>query len=233
MTGTLHGLGVGPGDPELLTLKALRILQAVPVIAYPVLGKTPSFAREIVAGHLSGRQREIAMEVPLGGHHRTGAAYDAAAARIAEALGAGDDVAVLCEGDPMLYGSFIYIRARLIDRFECEIIPGVSSLTAAPARLGHPIAAGDDCVAILPATLPDDVLARRLADADSAVIMKLGRHLPRIRALLGRLGLAGRADYIERATLPGERAMPLTDLADDPAPYFSMILVRPAAGDRR
>ena len=225
MTGRLLGLSVGPGDPELLTLKALRLLKAAPVIAFPRLGQAPSFARRIVAEHLTGDQREIGFEVPLGGHGGTDAAYDRAAAEIANALDAGDDVAVLCEGDAFLYGSFIYLWSRLADRYGYEIIPGVSSLAAAPARLARPLAAGNDSVAILPATLDDTILAERLAGADAAIIMKLGRHLPRIRRLLARLGLEGRAHYIERATLPNEIVQPLRDLGAAPAPYFSMILV--------
>ncbi len=225
MAGRLLGLGVGPGDPELLTLKALRLLKAAPVIAFPCLGDSPSFARAIVSDYLSGDQREIAINVPLGGHGGTDAAYTSAAAEIATALDGGDDVAVLCEGDAFLYGSFMYLWSRLSDRYGCEIVPGVSSLLAGPARLARPLAAGNDIVTILPAPLDDAVLAARLADADSAVIMKLGRHLPRIHRLLARLGLEGRSHYIERATLPNEICQPLNALGPAPAPYFSMIVV--------
>lgn len=225
MAGRLLGLGVGPGDPELLTLKALRLLKSAAVIAYPRLGDSPSFARQIVARHLRGDQREIVFEVPLGGHGGTDAAYDAAAVRIAGVLDAGDDVAVLCEGDAFLYGSFMYLWSRLADRYGCEIVPGVSSLLAGPARLARPLAAGNDIVVILPAPLEDAILAERLKGADSAVIMKLGRHLPRVRRLLARLGLEGRAHYIERATLPNEILQPLSNLGDISGPYFSMILV--------
>lgn len=226
MAGTLYGVGVGPGDPELLTLKAARLLASVPVVAYPRLGRMPSFARKIVAAHLTAGQAEIAFEVPLGGHELTLATYDAAAGSIGEVLARGDDVAVLCEGDPMVYGSFVYLHSRLADRYATEIVSGISSITATPARLGRPLAVGDETVVILPATLPDDVLEARMQAQDCIVIMKLGRHLARIRALLDRLGLTDDADYIERATLPDERCSPLAVLDADPAPYFSMIIIR-------
>lgn len=229
---TLYGVGVGPGDPELVTLKALRVIRAAPVLAYPQLGPMPSFARAIVAPHLTGgSRREIAVRVPLAPAEATAAAYDAAASEIAAELDGGTDVAVLCEGDPFLYGSFIALWSRLRDRFECEIIPGVSSLMAAPARLGHPLATGAECVAVVPGTLDDAALESRIAAADSVAILKVGRHLARLRALIERLGLIGQAHYIERATLEAERAMPLADLGEADAPYFSMILIarRPGA----
>lgn len=228
--GRLIGLGIGPGDPELLTLKALRYLHACPVIAYPQLGDTPSFARAIVSPHIEAgkgnkAQIEISFSVPLGGHEATANAYDKAAEKIAEALEAKGDVAVLCEGDAFFYGSFMYLWSRLADRFDCEIVPGVSSLMAAPARMQRPLAAGNDIVTILPAILDDDVLAARLKATDSAVIMKLGRHLPRIRQLIKSLGLEARAHYIERATLPNEEVRALSEIGDAAAPYFSMILI--------
>lgn len=229
--GTLFGLGVGPGDPELITVKALRILRAVPVVAYPVLGGLPGFARAIVSAHLRPGQREIAMEIPLSGHDATRDAYDAGAQAVAGALDSGHDVAVLCEGDALFYGSFGYLLARLDNRYTCEIIPGVSSLMAAPARLGRAMVSGNDILCVLPGTLDDDILKTRLTQGSPAVIIKVGRHLARLRALLQTLGLAERAHYIERATLENETTLPLAQ-AVGKAPYFSMILIEGDSGGR-
>ncbi len=144
--GTVYGIGVGPGDPELVTLKALRILRAAPVVAYPApladgqLGE--SFARSIVAQFLTGAQREIAIGVPMAPERFPAQdVFDRAASEIGGEVAAGRDVAVLCQGDPFFYGSFIYLFARLAARFPVEIVPGVSSLTACAAAAGLPLAA--------------------------------------------------------------------------------------------
>lgn len=225
-----YGVGVGPGDPELMTVKACRVIGAAPVIAYPQLGGAPSTARQIAAGWLNGGQREIVMRVPLGSGAARAAAYDVAAGEIAEALEGGASVAILCEGDPLVYGSFIALWERLRPRFECEIIPGISSILAGPARLAMPLVRGDDCLSVVPGTLDDAALERRLVGDGSVAIVKVGRHAGRLKALIGRLGLMQRAHYIERATLASERQMPLAALDAAEAPYFSMIVI---AGGRR
>ncbi len=224
--GTLYGLGVGPGDPELLTLKALRLLRACPVIAYPAPEEGSSFARSIVAPHLPGNQREIEIRMPLSADRFPAAeAYDRAAEAIGAELDAGNDVAVLCQGDPFLYGSFQYLFGRMADRFSVVVVPGVSSITASAAALRMSLAARDDVVTVIPATLGDDRLEAAIAAADAVAILKLGRHFSKVRAILEKLGLVGRARYIERATLDGQTITPLA--AVDPArvPYFSMILM--------
>lgn len=226
MSARLYGLGLGPGDPELITLKALRILRQVPVIAYPAPDDGPSFARSIVAHRLSPAQREIVIRVPMEiARFPAQEAYDRAAAEIAGELEAGRDVALLCQGDPLFYGSFMYLFGRLGARFPCEIVPGVSSLGACAAAAGFPLAARDDALAVLPAGLDDAELARRLEACEAAAIIKLGRHFARIRELLGRLGLAGKARYVERASLASERVLPLDKVDPETAPYFSMILL--------
>ena len=196
-----------------------------------MLGGLPGFARSIVAAHLSPDQREIAMAIPLTGDDATSAAYDVAAQAVASALDNGDDVAVLCEGDALFYGSFVYLLGRLDKRYACEIIPGVSSLMAAPARLGRSLVSGNDILTVLPGTLDDTALSARLEQADAAVIIKVGRHLARIKALLQGLGLLDRARYIERATLENEVALPLAQAGGD-APYFSMIVIENGGGRR-
>lgn len=226
MTGRLYGLGVGPGDPELITLKALRLLRSAAVVAYPTLEEGASFARSIVAQYLSEEQQELPIRVPMTtAREPAQQAYDGAAAEMAEHLAAGRDVAVLCEGDPFFYGSFMYLFGRLAERFPVEVVPGVSSLTACAAVLGQPLAARNDVLTVLPAPLPDETLKARLAEVEAAAIIKLGRHLPRVRALIAAEGLTERARYVERATLPDQHLVPLAEVGEVAAPYFSMILV--------
>ena len=225
MTGTLYGIGVGPGDAELITLKALRILRSCPVIAYPAPENGASMARAIAAPHLSGGQTEIAIRMPLdAGHAPMEAAYDRAAGAIAGHLDAGRDVAALCEGDPFFYGSFMYLFGRLAGGHRVEVVPGVSSLVAGPAALGAPLAARDDTLLVAPATLAEDVLRARLEGVDAAVIIKLGRHLAKVRRVLDGLGLTARAHYVEHATMADQRTAPLAE-AGPRAPYFSMVVV--------
>ncbi|MDP7344377.1 MAG: precorrin-2 C(20)-methyltransferase [Alphaproteobacteria bacterium] len=223
--GTLYGLGVGPGDPELLTLKALRILRAAPVLAYPAPPKGDSMARAIAAPHLPGGQTEIAIRMPLDAARFPAEEVYAAAARdIAGHLEAGRDVAALCEGDPFFYGSFMYLFVRLTPAHSVEVVPGVSSPMACAAALGAPLAARNDVLSVLPAPLAEDLLKARLAECDAAAIVKVGRHVAKVRRVLRELGLEARARYIERAGLAAERILPLSEAAD-PAPYFSMVLV--------
>jgi precorrin-2/cobalt-factor-2 C20-methyltransferase len=228
MTGRLYGIGVGPGDPELMTLKAIRILAAVPVIAYPAPDPGESAARAIAAEFIPAGRIEIAIRVPMRPGRMPVEIYDRAAEAISGHLQAGRDVGVLCEGDPFFYGSFMYLHDRLARRFPCTIVPGVTSLTACAAASGKPLVRREDVLSVLPATLPDAQLQRRLADSDAAAILKVGRHLPRLREMLARLGLSGRAIYVAHATRPDERVVPLSELADDEAPYFSMILISKA-----
>ena len=150
--------------------------------------------------------------------------YDAAASAIAAELRRGRDVAVLCQGDPFFYGSFIYLFARLAAAHEVEIVPGVSSLAAVAAAARWPLAVRTDVLAVIPAPLDDDTLASRISCAEAIAIIKLGRHFARVRDLLDRLGLAAHARYVERASLASERVLPLDQVAPETVPYFSMIL---------
>jgi len=226
VTGRVWGLGVGPGDPELITLKALRILRNAPVVAYPAPDDGSSFARGIVARWLSPVQIELAIRIPMeAARFPAQTVYDQAALDIASHLDAGRDVAVLCQGDPFFYGSFMYLFGRLSERFRCEIVPGVSSLGACAAAAGFPLAARNDVLSIVPATLIDDDLTQRLSACDAAAIIKLGRNFARVRNLLERLGLAAHAHYIEHATLPTARVQKLGEVDPGLAPYFSMILL--------
>jgi precorrin-2/cobalt-factor-2 C20-methyltransferase len=224
-SGRLYGLGVGPGDPELLTLKALRLLREVPIVAYPAPEHGDSFARAIVAAWIGGHQREIAIRFPMRPGPPPIAIYDAAAVALAAELDCGHDVALLCQGDPFFYGSFINLFTRLAGRYPIEIVPGVCSLTACAAAAALPLVSRDKTLVVIPATLDEAELARRLGDADAAAIVKLGRHVAKVRRVLDRLGLIDGAVYIEHATLADQRVAPLACIAPEEAPYFSMALV--------
>lgn len=229
MTGNLIGVGLGPGAPDLLTLRAARLIEAARVIAYPALPGTESFARRIAAGFIAEGTHEIVMDVPMTRDRGPAqAAYDLGASRISEALDTGEDVVVLCEGDPFFYGSFMYLYARLSDRYNVEVVPGITSVAASAAQAHVPLTARNEVLATLPAPLDSDALRQHMEQADSFVVMKLGRHLDRIRDLIAELGLLDNATYIERATLAEEVILPLAE-APDPAPYFSMILVTKGA----
>jgi precorrin-2/cobalt-factor-2 C20-methyltransferase len=225
MSGTLFGIGVGPGDPELLTLKAARRLATAAVVAYPAPLVGESLARSIVAAHLRPGIEEIALRMPFVAGHRPDDAYDAGAAAIAGHLAAGRDVAVLCEGDPLLFGSFIYLLARLGHGFPVEIVPGVSSVTACAAVAAHPLTIRDDALVIVPATRPEAEIEALLAVAEAAAIMKVGRHLEKVRRVLQRLGLANAALCIERAGQPGQRIRRLDEVEAGELPYFAIILL--------
>jgi precorrin-2/cobalt-factor-2 C20-methyltransferase len=224
-SGRLYGLGVGPGDPELLTLKALRLLRAVPVVAYPAPEYGNSFARSIVAAWIERHQREIAIRFPTRPGPPPVEIYDGAAAELAAELEDGRDVALLCQGDPLFYGSFINVFTRLAGRYQIEIVPGVSSLTACAAAAATPLVSRDDTLAVIPATLDEDQITARLAASESVAIVKLGRHIAKVRRVLDRLGLLDGAVCIEHATLPTQRVAPFACINPDLAPYFSMVLI--------
>lgn len=225
-SGTLFGLGVGPGDPELITMKSLRLLRAVPVIAYPAPEQGDSLARGIVAPHLPGGQTEIAMRMPMvASRFPAQEVYDRAAGEIGGHLAAGRDVAVLCEGDPFFYGSFMYLFERMAADFSVEVVPGVSSLTACAAALDAPLAARNDVLSVVPATLPADDIAARLNTADAVALIKVGRHFGKLRSILDTLGLTAHARYVQHATMASQIVLPLDSVTPEEVPYFSMILV--------
>ncbi len=225
MPGKLYGLGIGPGDPELLTLKAHRLLTTVPVVAYPQLPSGKAVARSIVAEFI--RPGQIELPLPLSIHATRSAQgdYDRAAQAIAPFLEQGQDVAVLCEGDPMLYGSFMYLFNRLSQRFTTEVVPGISSILASASMLGTPLVYRQDVLMVLPATLEADILRDRLAVADAAVILKLGRHFAKVRQILRELGLLERSHYLEHATLPSQKILPIETVDPEQVPYWALILI--------
>jgi precorrin-2/cobalt-factor-2 C20-methyltransferase len=232
--GRLIGIGVGPGDPELLTLKALRALGSADVVAHFAKAGRASHARAVVAAHLRAGIEELALHYPMTTEHPRACAayrdairdfYDASAESLAARLDAGRVVAVISEGDPLFYGSYMHLHVRLNARYPTEIIPGVTGMSGCWSAVGSPIAQGDDVFTVLPGTLSQHELERRLADADAAVVMKLGRHLGKVRRALDCAGLLARAIYVERGTTADAVTMPLADKADDEAPYFAIVLV--------
>jgi len=239
--GRCFGVGVGPGDPELLTLKAARLLDECAAIAYFRAVKRESNARRIVAQHLDRGQIELPLVYPV----TTEAVapdlyetllvdfYDESAKRVAEVLDDGCDVAVLCEGDPFFFGSYMYLHHRLSSRYEVQVVPGVSSAVAGAAAIGIPLGARNEVLTVLSGVLPVHELAQRIANADTAVILKVGRNLERVRDAVTKAGCLDRAYYVERATMDGERVAPLAEVGVDGAPYFSMVVVPSMLAFRR
>jgi precorrin-2/cobalt-factor-2 C20-methyltransferase len=230
----LIGVGVGPGDPDLMTLKATHVLGEADVIVHFAKAGNTSHSRAIAAQHLRTGVTELPLLYPLttelpkcSNSYRDALRdfYDEAAAKIAAHLEAERVVAVICEGDPMFYGSYMHLHARLASRFSTEIVAGVTGMSGCWSAAGMPIAQGDDVFTVLPATLPEDELARRLRDADAAVVMKIGRHLPKIRRALQTSGRLARAIYVERGTMANAKMIPLAAKPDDDAPYFAVVLV--------
>ncbi|WP_326810945.1 precorrin-2 C(20)-methyltransferase [Streptomyces scopuliridis] len=232
--GRLYGVGLGPGDPSLMTVRAVQVIAEADVIAYHSARHGRSIARSIAAGQLRPDHIEEPLVYPVttgttdhpGGYQ--GAMdefYAESAARLAAHLDAGRTVAVLAEGDPLFYGSYMHMHKRLADRYPTEVIPGVTSVSAAAARLGTPLVEGEEVLTILPGTLPEEELTARLASADSAVVMKLGRTFPAVRRAVERAGRLADARYVERATMSGERTGALADTDPESVPYFSVAVL--------
>src|SRR6478735_6155027 len=238
--GLLYGVGLGPGDPELITLKAARLIGAADVVAFHSGTHGRSIARSIAAGLLPPGVIEEALVYPVttgdtahpnGYQGAIADFYDRSAERLATHLTAGLTVVVLCEGDPLFYGSYMYLHDRLSPRFAAEVVPGVTSVSAAAAAAGLPLVRHEDVLTILPGTLPTPELARRLADTQGAAIMKLGRTFPAVLQALAQAGRLGDALYIERASSAREAVRPVADVDPAAVPYFSVVIV-PGRGRR-
>ncbi|MBA3529531.1 MAG: precorrin-2 C(20)-methyltransferase, partial [Propionibacteriaceae bacterium] len=233
-TGRLYGVGVGPGDPELITLKAARLIASADVVAYHSGTAGRSIARSIAADLI---QADVIEELliypvtvgetdhPLGYYGAIDDFYQASAERLMKHLDAGRTVVVLAEGDPLFYSSYMYLHDRIAGSFPCEVVPGVTSVSAAAAAWATPLARHEDVLTILPGTLPVAELARRLADTDAAAIMKLGRTFAGVREALAQAGRLNDALYVERASTGAETTRPVAEIDPATVPYFSMILV--------
>lgn len=237
--GTLYGVGLGPGDPELMTLKAARVLRDTRLISYFSKGGKTGHARTIMASYITPDHEEMPLVYPVTTEYPVtdpryclliGEFYRQAGERIAARLQAGEDVAVLCVGDPFFYGSFMHLYRRLADKFPCQVVAGVTAMAGCWAAAGTPVTYGNDIFAVLPATLDMAQLTERLRATDAAVIMKLGRNFAKVKLAISNAGLIDRATYIEYGTMEAERIIRVKDKTDDDAPYFSLIII---AGDGR
>jgi precorrin-2/cobalt-factor-2 C20-methyltransferase len=232
--GTVFGVGVGPGDPELVTVKAASLLARTHVVAFfSKRGKT-SNAFAAAERYLHPESERLPLIYPYtveiaANHPRYIAAladfYAESAAVIAQRLGAGRDVAVLCEGDPFFYGSYLHLHQRLASEHRCVVIPGITSFAGCAARAGLPLVSTDRVFSIVPGTLPEAELEARLATGDPTAIIKLGRNFGKVKAVLERLGRARGAVFAERGTTESERIVPLDEQTGDASIYFSLILV--------
>lgn len=232
--GTVHGVGLGPGDPELMSVRADRLVRGATHVAYFRKAGHPGRARSIVAGMLRADAVEIPMdypvttEIPLDDPAYAACLagfYAGVSARLRDLALSGLDVVVLCEGDPFFYGSFMHLYSRLKGIVPVAVVPAVTGMSAAWTATGIPVTWGDDVLTVLLGTMPEAELARRMADADAIVVMKVGRNLPKVRAALAASGKADRAWLVECASMAEERAVPLSQAGDGVAPYFSIVIV--------
>ena len=225
--------GLGPGDPDLMSLRAARAIGAAAHVAYFRKAGRPGQARRIVEGMLAPGATEYAMEYPVTTELPVDSAeyvlalatfYDHWADRLA-ALAAHQDVLVLCEGDPFFYGSFMHLHSRLQGRAEVEVIPGITGMTGCWTATGQPITWGDDVLTVLMGTLPEDELVRHMQGADALVVMKTGRNLPKVRRALDAAGRLDAAWLVERGTMPQQRVARLAEVDAADCPYFAVVLV--------
>jgi precorrin-2/cobalt-factor-2 C20-methyltransferase len=238
---TLHIVGLGPGDPQLMTLKAARVVQGAPAVAFFAKANRQGIARAIVDGWLSHRCEELRFEYPYTTEIHVDEPqyvnhmenfYDQSAASIAARLDQGKDVALLCEGDPFFYGSAMYMFDRLAARYLTQVIPGVTGFSGCAASARAPLSHGDDVLCVLPGTLDEATLCSRLQASDAVVLMKIGRNLSKVRRAIEAAGSLDRALYIERGTHSDERVTTLAEVTADCAPYFSLIII-PGRRNRR
>ncbi len=232
--GTIYGVGLGPGDPDLMSVKADRLIRAARHVAYFRKAGRAGYARRIVEGLLHADAREHPMEYPVtteisfrdpAYNEMLGAFYAECKRHLRGLAEAGEDVVVLCEGDPFFYGSFMHLYERLKDDVPVEVVPGITGMSGAWTATGIPVTWGDDVLVVLTGTLPEDELTRRMADADALVVMKLGRNLDKVRRALAATGRLEAAWLIEYATMPNQTVRRLIEAPSKPAPYFSMIVV--------
>jgi len=238
--GMLYGIGVGPGDARLMTLRAAGLIRTVDMLAYFAKAGNESNARRVAAPLIGPGRKEMPLLYPVttelpvadpGYKQQIRDFYADAAGLIAERLRAGESVGLLAEGDPFFYGSFMHMWRRLAADFPVEVVPGVTGFSGCSSRARAPLTWGDDVLTVLPGTLDEATLLRRLLETDAAVIIKIGHNIPKVRRAITAANLIDRAIYIERGSMPGERIAPLAEVVDETAPYFSMILI-PGQGRR-
>lgn len=234
MTGTIHGVGLGPGAADLMSVRADRLVRAARHVAYFRKSGRRGHARTIVEGMLRDDVVEYPMDYPVTTeipftdpryNECLSAFYSACTAHILSLVRGGEDVVVLCEGDPFFYGSFMHLHSRLKDHAPVAVVPGITGMSGAWTASGAPITWGDDVLTVAMATLPEAELTRRIAETDALVVMKIGRHLPKLRRAIAAAGREGQAWLVEHAAQSAERVRPLAEVEDAPAPYFSIALI--------
>ena len=223
-------IGVGPGDPDLLTLKAVRLINMADVVVYPVISTGHSRARKTVSEHVDERHQELPFHLPMEVDPAAAQiAYDDVTEKIRQHLEAGATVALLCEGDPFFYGSAIHIYMRLVDDYTTQIVPGVSSLMAGATAAGLPLAVRSDVLKVLPATLDTARLEAELAVCEGAAIIKVGRHFDRVARIIQDNGLGANAIVVSAASQDDQHVVAFNEAVarqnEDARPYFSMILI--------
>jgi precorrin-2/cobalt-factor-2 C20-methyltransferase len=239
-SGTLYGIGVGPGDIRYLTLRAAALVQNVDIVAFFAKRGLQGNARGIVDPLMQAQRGELRLEYPVTNdiptddpayQEQISRFYEQSAQTVSELLRQGKSVGLLAEGDPFFYGSFMHIWRRLNSHFPIEVVPGVTGMSGCWTRANAPITWGDDILSVLPGTLAEEQLTRRLAGTDAAVIMKIGKNLGKVRRAVEAAGLLSRAIYVERGTMSGEKAIPLSECHEACGPYFAMVLI-PGLGRR-
>ncbi|HXH15796.1 MAG TPA: precorrin-2 C(20)-methyltransferase [Sphingomonas sp.] len=231
--GTIHGVGLGPGTQDLMSVRADRLVRGARHIAYFRKAGRAGHARKIVDGMLHDEVVEFPMEYPVTTEIAVtdpryndclSAFYARCIDHLAAIVRAGEDVVVLCEGDPFFYGSFMHLYTRLQAVASVQVVPGITGMSGAWTASGAPIKWGDDVLTVLMGTLPEEDLIRRIRDTDALVVMKIGRHLAKLRRAVAAAGREDEAWLVEHAAMADERVTRLCD-ADAVTPYFSILLI--------
>ena len=232
-SGTVYGVGLGPGAQDLMSVRADRLVRGARHVAYFRKAGRSGQARAIVDGMLAADVVEIPMEYPVTTeipltdpryNDILSAFYSDCTARLRALAMGGDDVVVLCEGDPFFYGSFMHLYTRLKDHLPVQVVPGITGMSGAWTATEQPFTWGDDVLTVLMGTLPEPVLAEKIAQTDALVVMKLGRNLPKLKRALATVGRLTEAWIVEYAQMPQQRVTRLTE-AEAVTPYFSIVLI--------
>ena len=232
--GTIWGVGLGPGDPELMSVRADRLLRGARHVAFFRKKGRDGQARRIARDVLNPQAVEFAMEYPVTTEiafhdprygEMLSAFYADCAAHLKDLSDRGEDIVVLCEGDPFFYGSFMHLHSRLSGCCPVEVVPAITGMSAAWTATGQPVTWGDDVLTVLMATLPEEELARRIADTDALVVMKIGRHLPRVVSARRTAGRLDEAWLIQYAAMENQTVVPLAQACEATVPYFSIVVI--------
>ena len=232
--GKIICVGLGPGDQELMSVKSDRLIRSAKVIAFFRKKGRAGQARTIINGLLREDITEYAMEYPitsevdfLSEEYKTTLAsfYNEWALRLQQ-IAKNSDVIILCEGDPLFYGSFMHLHTRLKDKVELEVVPGITGMSGCWTALGEPFCWGDDITCVIMATISAGKLREAVLQGDALVIMKVGTHIPKIKKALLEAKKLDQAWLIEKGTMKDERIIKLSEFPSDNAPYFSIVLVR-------